>query len=64
MRQPIVVEDRAGSIVTVELWDGEAYRAWSYLMSYQIGGGRVPDGEEQSYTIWRVTRGIDLFSPQ
>jgi hypothetical protein len=64
MEQPIVVEDRAGSIVTVELWDGEAYRAWSYLMSYQIGGGRVPDGEEQSYAIWRVTRGINLLSPQ
>jgi len=64
MEQPIVVEDQAGSIVTVELWDGEAYRAWSYLMSYQIGGGRVPDGEEQSYAIWRVTRGIILLSPQ
>ena len=64
MEQPILAENGAGNIVTVELWDGEAYRAWSYVMSNDIGRGRVPDGQEQSYAIWRVTRGIILLSPQ
>jgi CarboxypepD_reg-like domain len=62
LEQPIVVEDGGGSVVTIELWDGEAHRAWSYLMSYGIGSGRIPDGQEQAYEIWRVTRGINLLS--
>jgi len=62
--QPLLVDESVGSLVTVELWDGQVYRAWSYVSPHELSLGRIPDGEERAYTIWRVTRGIDLLSRQ
>jgi hypothetical protein len=59
---PILVDLEEGNPVTVELWDGSAYREWTYLAPNGLMGGDEMEGHERAYVIWRVTRGIELLS--
>ena len=61
---PILVDYSVGDPVIVELWDGKAYRAWTYIEPDALRHGRDIQGHEREYTIWRVTRGIELLSGQ
>jgi hypothetical protein len=56
---PIFVEDGSGDLVTVELWDGQAYRAWSYLTADEETAGRSGNGRDRANAIWRATSVID-----
>jgi hypothetical protein len=64
LEEPMLIDESIGEVVTVELWDGQAYRAWSYVSPYDLTIGRGIEGHERAYAIWRVTRGIDLLSKQ
>ncbi len=59
---PILVDPSLGSPVTVELWDGSAYRAWTYVAPHGLMSGNEMEGRERAYVIGRVTRGIELLS--
>jgi hypothetical protein len=61
---PIIVDESVGNPITVELWDGEAYRAWTYVSPTELMFGNGIQGYEREYAIWRVTRGIELLSGQ
>jgi hypothetical protein len=58
-RLPIYVEESSGSMVTVELWDGHAYRAWSFLSSDEATAGWSGNGRDRADALWRATRVID-----
>lgn len=58
---PVLVDYSVGDPVTVELWDGEAYRAWTYVSPKALRDGSDIEGHELAYAIWRVTRGIELM---
>lgn len=64
MDEPIVIQPDHESLLALELWDGTAFRASLYGMSYDVGVGRTPDRQEPVYELWRITKGIDLFSPR
>lgn len=59
---PVLVDYSVGDPITVELWDGQAYRAWTYVSPLGLMFGRDIEGHERAYAIWRVTRGIELLS--
>jgi len=59
---PIFVDLSVGNPVTVELWDGRAYRAWTYLAPHGLMRGDEMEGHERAYVIGRVTRGIEILS--
>lgn len=56
---PIYVEDGSGQLVTVELWDGHAYRAWSFLTSDETTAGWSGNGRDRADAIWRAASVID-----
>jgi hypothetical protein len=59
---PFLVDYNVGYPITVELWDGRAYRAWTYLAPNGLMRGDEMEGHERAYAIGRVTRGIELLS--
>jgi hypothetical protein len=59
---PVLVDYSVGDPVTVEVWDGRAYRAWTYVAPKELMRGNDMEGHERAYAIWRVTRGIEQLS--